>query len=281
MHSLKIVLRLTGNLFRGEFLQWRTQIALLLTLPVLYMCRMEGAEGLHMVEPFVSAWSWVFGASTLTLCLLVIQSAAPFFHRNESFVASRVGRWPWMCARVLYMLSMSAFFLLFIWLGTLLLNFSAIDWRVSTLSPTALSSTSPIDFDLTEIPPWPCFFWVFLLAWLYVSFFALLIFALNLRLPQGVGVAVAMGVCGIGGIFGSISASALGLNPVYFPAFHLLLFQHNLPWVQGAADLSDWPTLPESLAYLGGLVLLLLVIIALLIPGYAFACSKNRLDDER
>lgn len=276
MHSLKIILRLAGNLFRGEFLQWRTQIALLLTLPVLYMCRMEGAEGLHMVEPFVSAWSWAFGASSLTLCLLVIQSAAPFFHRNESFIAPRAGRWPWMCARVLYLLAMSALFLLFTWLGAVLLNFDAIDWGAGALSQMGLDSVSGTSYDLTQIPPWPCFAWTFLLNWLYISSFSLLIFALNLRMSQGVGVAVAMGLCGGLNILSSIGANVWGMNPLWFPTPHTRYLTHDL--YRAGVGL---PTLPESLAYLGGLVLLLLVIIALLIPGYSFACSKNRLDDER
>lgn len=273
MDKLHVVPTIFRNLLVKTLIQWRAVVMLLVALPYAYImiqgAILELGVPVHPVEPFMALMGGS-GGSILVLCLLVLLSDAPFFDRNEALVAPRVGRWRWLFVRLGYLLAMCALFLAFLAILCLLLALPAMDWRASSLSEATAMAFMVEAVEVAAMPPWWAFGCTFLLSWLGLAFFALLMFAVNMRYNQGMGLSVSFGLW-VFSEFYFFMLSTGGRDAWLSPLYSMLFFNQKTRY----GGLAGVP-LGFSLIYLGALALVLIAIIMALTPGYPFPFVKGK-----
>lgn len=127
-----------------------------------------------------------------TLPIVLLFCNAPFTDRNQTYVFMRSGRIKWLCGQILYIITASAAFYLFLLLISLLLTvFSgelSLDWGRTLKSLTySIEAVSKANTPYIEVPmiiitffkPLQAVWFTFLLSWLNGVFLGSLIFFCN------------------------------------------------------------------------------------------------------
>lgn len=131
-----------------------------------------------------------------TLPVVLLFCSAPFLDGNQTFVFMRTGRVKWLCGQVLYIVSASAVYYLFVLVMSLLITgiyggFSGFtnEWgetlKMIAAAPTLQGKLPVVGtrlslFVLTFFKPLQAVWFTFLMSWLGGIFIGLTIFAFNL-----------------------------------------------------------------------------------------------------
>ncbi len=126
-----------------------------------------------------------------TLPIVLLFCNAPFVDQNQIFVYMRIGRVKWLCGQVLYVITASALYYLFILavslLSTIIYGDGGMDWG-STLRTLANSNAAMyfdyvyVDISYTVIKffsPLQAVWFTFLLSWINAVNIGLIIFLFN------------------------------------------------------------------------------------------------------
>ncbi len=171
-------------------------LCFLLTDKVISFAQDYGAT-MQMFEPFV----WTFGDSNsillVSLLLILLFSDIPFISSGTPYFLMRTDRTTWIVGQILYIVSATFIFLLFVLFSTMALCFK-IAFPGNVWSKTAatlgysgdgLSSSLPVLVKTLEMSrPFKCTLHIFLMMLMYSLVLVLIMLYFNLRHGQRVGV---------------------------------------------------------------------------------------------
>lgn len=199
MKSLKCVFSICAQNMR----KWQTDyrvwcIALFaIVMTGIYVDDMQRIS--EVLETKMPIWIFPFLYSQFhtklifTLPIVLLFCNAPFTDRNQTYVFMRSGRMKWLCGQVLYIITASAVYYLFLFVISLLFTvFSgelSFEWG-RTLSTLSYSSKAVYEANapyieisttiITFFKPLQAVWFTFLMSWLCGVFLGLLIFLCNL-----------------------------------------------------------------------------------------------------
>ena len=259
------------SIFFKSVMQWRFALAILVMLifandrvQVLIMdINAVGLESVHWLEPAASMFTQTLSGFA-TIAILIWLCDAPFFNQNEMMVVHRTGRWNWILGRIAYAL-----------MGTgAVLAVQSIFITLRALPYLGGGELSEIFYYAAAVMPQPLPpVWAagmgFLLNWMSTSIFVLLMFAINMRYSQGIGLVVAVMTWGMDVLFDwNFGYEFAFLSPTTMKSVL------NLSGKYLADDVL--PSMTEAFLIMGGAIALLIAIILLLTPGYPFPFVKSR-----
>lgn len=211
MRSLKCVFSICAQNMR----KWQTDyrvwcIALLaIVMTGIYvddMHRISDVLGIKIpiwIFPFL--YSQFHTKLIFTLPVVLLFCNAPFTDRNQTYIFMRSGRMKWLCGQILYIITASAAYYLFLFVISLLFTvFSgelSLDWgRMLNTLAISTGAAQSANAPYIEIPyviirffnPLQAVWFTFLMSWLGGIFLGLLIFFCNLvSSTRAVGVLIA------------------------------------------------------------------------------------------
>lgn len=198
MGSIRTVCAITAQNFRKWPTDYRiwTIAVLMIILTLIYVddarkiADLLGAETPVWIFPFM--YSQYYTKALYALPVVLMFCDAPFVDCNRVFVMTRTTRTKWLCGQVLYIISASAvyyIFLLFVSLfATVFRGGFSLEWG-TTITAEAFSSVSrnldmhyfTISRTIVEyFTPLVAVFYTFILSWLGAVFLGLTILLLNL-----------------------------------------------------------------------------------------------------
>lgn len=280
MSSLKTIIAICVQNLR----KWQTDhrvrtIAVLAVIIVqIYVDDMRRiADGLGTAMPiwiFPFLYSQFHTKLIFTLPIVLLFCNAPFTDRNQIFVYIRTGRTKWMCGQVLYIVTASAVYYIFLLIVSLLSTSfyggTVLDWG-KTLTTTA-NSNAALYFDSPFIdvssmvvrffsPLSACWF-TFLLSWLCAVMLGLIIFLCNtVSGTRFIGIAITSALIVLSALVSSSFPQFLKFSPVSWNTLDNI-------------DIGGRTTKP-SFAYCIGVYA---AIIAVLVAAIFFFGKKKSLD---
>lgn len=198
MGFLKTIFAITAQNFRKWQTDYRiwTIAVLMVIMTLIYVDDVKKlADFLNADVPvwiFPFMYSQFYTKAVYTLPIILIFCNAPFVDKNQIFVMTRISRSRWLCGQILYIISASGVYYLFLLLTSILLTVFyggfSLEWG-DALTAEAFSTVS-VNIDLhyftvsrlvvENFTPLLAVFYTFILSWLGAAFLGLLILALNL-----------------------------------------------------------------------------------------------------
>lgn len=199
MSFLKTIFRISTQNFR----KWQTDYriwTIAFFLVILILMYTDDFKALaHFLNEKAPVWIFPFMYTKNTAKVLFMLPVtllfcdAPFVDKNQLFIMLRTSRTRWLCGQILYIISVSAVYFLFIFvisfLAMIFFGDFSFEWDKSIVT-TAYSSgvlsaagVSTLNISRSTVefftPLSACFF-TFIMSWLSAVFIGLLIFACNL-----------------------------------------------------------------------------------------------------
>lgn len=138
-----------------------------------------------------------------TLPIILLFCNAPFFDSNQVFVCIRIGQIKWLCGQIMYVITASAIYYLFLMAVTLISTLPtgclSMDWGKTLI--TIANSNAAMYFDspfvtvskivIVYFSPLSAMWFTFLLSWLCAIMLGLIIFFCNIvSKTRGLGITI-------------------------------------------------------------------------------------------
>lgn len=281
MSFLKTIFRISAQNLR----KWRTDYRIWVIAVFLFVITLIYVDDLKKVADGLgfemSVWIFPFMYSQFyyklifTLPLVLMLCDAPFVDKNQLFIMMRTTRTRWLGGQILYIVTASGIYYLFIFaisiLTTIVYGSFSPEWGelITALSYDTMLKYEVLDvsyFSFSEVvvdyfsPPLACFY-TFIMSWLVGTFLGLVVFVCNLFTGSKLwGIAVC-------GMFVTLTMPADG--------YYLLNRFSPVSWCTlNRIDVGGLTTHP-SFTYC---ICVLLLLIALLIAAVLLFGRKKNLD---
>lgn len=197
INSIRSVVSICAQNFR----KWTTDYRMWTVAAVVIVSTFIFADDVHRnavrlgsdmsvwIFPFLYTKDMMIPVFTMPVVLMFCN--APFTDKNQTFVMTRTTRVKWLCGQILYIISASAVYFLFVFLicvlSTVFIAEPTLDWG-GTLYSLAFGKQSWEDVPWVVIPkliieyftPVQACVFTFLLSWLGGIFLGMIVFFLNL-----------------------------------------------------------------------------------------------------
>ncbi len=270
MNSVKTVFSICLQNFRKwatDYRMW-TIAVMLAVMTFVYadnVCRNAAALNTDVsiwIFPFIYVSRYMKLVFTLPVVLMFCD--APFIDKNQTFVMMRASRIKWLCGQILYIITASAVYYLFIFLlsilSTIFVADISLDWGTTFYSLANGSAVVPSDVPKLEItkivveyftPIQACFF-TFLLSWLAGILLGMVVFFFNLITQNRyIGIVSAFALV----VWAFIIKDTMGIGR--FRKFSPLSW-NTLDFID-VGGLTPNPTFPYCVSVLAGLILILMI----------------------
>ena len=198
------MLRICAHQMKQALLSPRFYVALLIgavvqmvtTVPLFDFAQSIG-EPLHIVDAFLYYNGDVFSVAAASLGIILLVSDAPFTAQSEIYSLLRVSRYRWVVGKILYILSMCIAYYAVMFLVSVLYTAGNTFFENIWSQPLYMLArddtgvflvqygvTFYYSYLLSEFSPYTAFFVSFFLSIGYAFVLSLLVFLLNLKLPN-------------------------------------------------------------------------------------------------
>ena len=199
MSFLKTIFRISAQNFRkwqNDYRIWTIAVFLII-MTLIYVDDIKkvsciiGSRVPVWIFPFL--YSQFYTKVLFTIPVVLMFCDAPFVDKNQLFILTRTTRTKWLCGQILYIISASGVYYLFIFavsiLSTVFYGDFSLEWG-KTLTALAYNSSVASEADVYSLSvsrivveyftPLSACFYTFILSWLSAVFLGLLTFVCNL-----------------------------------------------------------------------------------------------------